>query len=261
MTMLWRFALAALCILLMAAAPAHAAPPPSFTIYPAAAQEDSGQLCFPVKMHGTRSTSLSTVKVTIVAGTATAGSDFVAGSVGLLFQPSEFGTTKPACFTLINDSHPEPSETVTGQLTKGVNARLYVGSAPGTILDTDQAAPPQPAPAPDPAPAPEPAPAPSPGGWVVMPLADAPNARAVRDCSSIYRTAESDRVGIAFTGVRAGEVYSLLPGDSMGKAPSWGWTDARNVDGQKGHVWVVGLAAGGHATVAESCLEGGRPAP
>lgn len=278
MRTLLRLLAAVIAVSLLFASPALAAAP-SFTISPTSAQEDAGRLCFPVKMHGTRSPYISSVKVTIAAGTALAGSDYVASSLELLFQPSEFGMTKPACFALIDDTKPEPSETVTGKLTKGLNSRLYVASATGTILDTDPAIKwckggiTVPAGQPCPVDPPPPAPA-----WVSFPagtpwagLSQTYFARAVKSCSSIYRTAETDRVGISHRGVTAGTVYRLAePGPAtMSLVAAWGWTDAKNIDGQAGAHWTVfemsapypPPAFAPYASVAQACLEGVKPAP
>lgn len=476
MRMALRFAAAIVATTLLYSTPVPApaaSVPPSFTIAPSAAEEDSGRLCFPVRMHGTRSSLGSSVKVSLIAGTARPIEDYVAATREMRFEPSEFGTSKVVCFDLVNDARPEPTETVTGKLAKGTNSRIYRGSALGTITDTDQAEPgPIPEPAPDPAPTPapaptghrenvvgvegdsisyaggyqypslydqqrasvsicglavggsniitmtarisgvrtcngevvtvligandtlnypsaqawaaalwaytdrlraegykvavgtllpriagapanqapfnarrveqnalirasvgvhldavidfaadprigddadaldkalfpdglhpsgaghailasiyapvvdklltqvgltprpgttpppqpqpqpEPTPTPAPGGtaWVAEALVTAPNARALKSCSSIYRTAETDRVGIAFRGVTAGAVYALNP---WGRATSWGHTPARNSAGQSGTIWAVADAAGEFATVAAECLEGVRPA-
>lgn len=263
MRMALRFAAAIVATTLLYSTPVPApaaSVPPSFTIAPSAAEEDSGRLCFPVRMHGTRSSLPSSVKVALLPGTAKAVEDYVAAGLELLFQPVEFNSSKVACFTLVNDARPEPSETVTARLTKGVNSRLYIGSAPGTILDSDRApepAPePEPEPEPTPTPEPEPQPAPPPppsSGWVATPLALAPNARALMNCPSIYRTAESDRVGIHYPGVTAGTVYALLGASPDGGPASWNL-------GPTGPAWTLALPGGGFAWVAQACLEGVRPA-
>lgn len=472
---------------LFAHAPAPAATPPSFSISPAGAQEDSGKLCFPVKMHGTRSTAPSTVTASLIAGTAKAGEDYVAAVKTVTFQPGEFGLFKQACFDLVNDARPEPTETVTGKLTKVSNARLYVGGALGTILDSDVAAPPPPPPPSEPPPpsgkprlvsegdsisvtwgscsggnhtamfalcrtatvthcglavggsvlgsptdangltnptrlakvddcAPNlvtvligandlvswnpawtadtwlarlwgyvatlkakgykvavgtilpqyqpnspvanytaefnarrkvvntaikaavgskidavidfaadpvigpdaaaqdkalyydgihptdgcglgcggqgrlaavyapvvdklltqpttppptepPPPPPSGTGWIAADLwAGAPYARALSDCASVNRTAETDRVGLAIAGVKAGTVYKLVVGGSgSGRsgspAAAWGWTPFKNVEGRSGDTWTLEDPAGGEEiTVPQACLEGVKPA-
>lgn len=107
--------------------------------------------------------------------------------------------------------------------------------------------------------------------WSVVPLNGALNARAVKDCSSIYRTAETDRneppqkYPITFNGVVKGTIYRLVPPGVWGTNMSWGRQDyPPNIDGQKGDVWTV-LALDTpdpipnypwSATVAQECLEG-----
>lgn len=114
---------------------------------------------------------------------------------------------------------------------------------------------------------------PPPTGWVTVP-ADGYNgllnptafARAARTCSSIYRTAETDRVGISFLGVTSGEVFQLISkADTGWSNASWGYTTTLNLFNQSGNIWTVyplgqtyvqAVAAQSFRTVSQDCLEG-----
>jgi hypothetical protein len=70
-----------------------------------------------------------------VAGTATAGSDFVASTGTLSFPPGT--TTLPVAVALVADAINEPTETFQVTLSAPVNAGLADGSGAGTIADDD----------------------------------------------------------------------------------------------------------------------------
>lgn len=129
--------------------PGHAAPPaPSFTIVDATADEAAGQLCFQVKKHGKLNSSPSTVRFYTLDVTAKTPGDYAAQSVTLAFTAAQ--TLSKACVPLVNDGVPEPTETLTGRLQALTNARLYDGTAIGTITDSDVATPVPPPPPPAP---------------------------------------------------------------------------------------------------------------
>lgn len=145
-----------LAALLLAPTPALAAPPPpSFTIDPTEANEEDTRICWPVRKHGRLNSLPSTVSFYITPGTAKPGVAYVDVKLTLTFAANE--TVKQACAALINDTIPGPAKTLTGRLTSiskanqtRYNARIYDGTAPGIINDTDTAAPvPQPVPCPD----------------------------------------------------------------------------------------------------------------
>jgi chitinase len=72
-------------------------------------------------------------------GTATAGSDYVAGTGTLTFTPG--GTTRNAVVTTTGDTADERNETFTVTLSAPVNATVGDGQAVGTINDNDPAPP------------------------------------------------------------------------------------------------------------------------
>jgi hypothetical protein len=141
-------AIAALALLTLGIAwPGHAAnAAPSFTIVNASADENAGQLCFAVKKHGTLNPQPSTVRFYTLAGTAKAGADYTAQDVKLQYAAAE--TLKSVCVPLTNDAAAEPTETMTGKLQALSNARIYDGTAVGTITDGDPATPVPPPPPP-----------------------------------------------------------------------------------------------------------------
>ena len=70
-------------------------------------------------------------------GTATAGSDYTAGTGKLTFAPGE--TQKTVAVTVQGDTSIEPDETFTVSLTSPVNATISQGSATATIRNDDTA--------------------------------------------------------------------------------------------------------------------------
>lgn len=134
--MMARLAIAALLVSCSNAALAE----PSFTIDNATANEDSGAIAFLVRKHGTLNDQPSKVLVHAIPGTAKGGADYVEDAYLLPFTAAE--TQKLVIFDLVNDATPEPGEKFTVKLIRGVNARLYDGTATGTITDSDVAPPP-----------------------------------------------------------------------------------------------------------------------
>jgi hypothetical protein len=124
---------------------------PSFSIDNPTAPEDSGRICFNIRKHGKLNNLPSSVSLSTIDGTARAPGDYARTGGPIAFAAGDLA--KLACVSLTNDAVPEPAETFTGKLTAGTNARLYDGTATGTITDGDIIAPaPQPVPAPTPSP-------------------------------------------------------------------------------------------------------------
>lgn len=151
-------------------------------------------------------------------------------------------------------------------ITPVSNAVIVRAEGAATISDDDLAPPPpvqcpdgstvpagQTCPEPPPPPATE---TPYPAGTPWNGLNLATRALATKTCSSIYRTAETDRVGVSYRSVLAGTVY-LVP------ARAWGWHGPfKNIDGQSGDAWTVIQVDNplAWATVAQECLVGLRQA-
>jgi hypothetical protein len=79
----------------------------------------------------------STVSWSTVAGTASAGSDFQAGSGTLTFAAEE--TTKTIRITIVADKKAEPTETFTVVLSNPAGATIATGTGTVTIIDNDGA--------------------------------------------------------------------------------------------------------------------------
>lgn len=125
-------------------APAIAAPPvPSFTIVDATASEEAGTITFTIKKHGKLNGLPSILNFYTVDGAAKWMQDFDVMNTSVNFTAAE--TVKTVTFKLINDALPEPTEMFTGKIRAVSNARLYDGTALGTITDND-VAPPSPPP-------------------------------------------------------------------------------------------------------------------
>lgn len=205
--------------------------PPSFTIGDAVADENSGQLCFPVKKHGKLNKLSSTVTFYQIAGTAKPTDDYVFVQTTISFAYRE--TLKQACVPLINDDVPEPTETLTGKIIAGTNARLYDGTAAGQITDTDTAS------------------IPSADGWYAFPLTEpyhglnkATYARALSACNPVQPTWGPQLV--------AGAIYVIT---------GWG-VHGFTADGPRYDHWSVvkegagPVTATNQSTVATECLVG-----
>ena len=84
------------------------------------------------------STQTVTVNFTTANGTATAGSDYVANSGAVTFNPGE--TSKTVTIQVNGDTVSEPNETFNVILSGAVNGTIADGTGVGTIVDDDQAA-------------------------------------------------------------------------------------------------------------------------
>lgn len=118
---------------------------PTVSISAAMADEAEGQLVFQLSRTGDL-TNISTVQFTVSGQTAQAGSDFVPLTTTIQFGNGE--AVKNQAVSLVNDEIPEGTETLQVNITALLNAQIGVGTAVGTITDSDVAQPPQPAPAP-----------------------------------------------------------------------------------------------------------------
>jgi len=76
-----------------------------------------------------------TVNFATANNTATAGSDYVATSGTLTFNPGD--TTKPITVVVNGDTTVEPNETFFVNLSNAVNATIADGQGVGTILNDD----------------------------------------------------------------------------------------------------------------------------
>jgi hypothetical protein len=118
--------------------------PPALTIADAATAEgDSATkvLSFPVTLSAV-STKPVTVSFATADGTATAGSDYVAASGTLTFDPGE--KAKTVDITINGETTLEPDESLTVNLSNPVNATIADGSATGTIQNDDHSPSPHP---------------------------------------------------------------------------------------------------------------------
>ena len=119
-----------------------APPPPSLSISDVTVTEgNSGTVAavFTVSLSAS-STNPVTVGYATANGSATAGSDYVATSGTLTFNP---GTTALTITVTVNgDTVVEPDETFFVNLTNPTNATLAKGQGQGTILNDDTAPPP-----------------------------------------------------------------------------------------------------------------------
>lgn len=209
--------------------PAMAAPPaPSFTILDATAVGKS--LCFPVKKHGKLNNLSSTVTFYVIAGTAKAGVDYVdPGRVTVTFASST--TLKNQCITVTPGA---TVKTLTGKLIAGTNARLYDGTATGTIPAAVIVTPPPPVDPPPPA-----------DGWIAFSMTDpyrglnrAFYARALSACAPVY-----PEWGPALV---SGRVYRLWGMGKRGDLTHWSVIPETD----------VAVTATNSSTVDTSCLVG-----
>jgi hypothetical protein len=81
------------------------------------------------------SASTVTVDFVTLGGTATSGTDFVAGSGTVTFTPGD--TSEPISVTINGDTLDEPDETFTVNLSNPTNATILDGTGQGTITDDD----------------------------------------------------------------------------------------------------------------------------
>jgi len=83
------------------------------------------------------SASTVTVNYATADGTATAGSDYLATSGTLTFNPGV--TTQPITVSVIGDTTVEPNETFFVNLSSPSNATIATGQGTGTIVNDDGA--------------------------------------------------------------------------------------------------------------------------
>lgn len=197
-----------------------------------------------------------------VGDTAVPGVDFVARSGNASIAKNA------RCYTVAlsiiqNSIYSGEQKSFRFQVRITSNGVLGNGETVIGILEDDPVPPPPPPPPP-----------PGPTGWTAAPadgfkglLAPTRFARAVVTCSSIYRTAETDRTGITFLGVTTGEVYQLIIDQDLPN-PGWGYTKSPNIFNQFGNIWTVypldqtydqASAVNSFRTVSQDCLEGVVP--
>ncbi len=106
--------------------------PPALSINGVSVNEDAGTITFTVTLNAASGQTVS-VNYATADGTATAGSDYTAGSGTLTFAP---GTTSQTVTLLVaDDSLFEQSESFTVTLSGAVNASIATATGTGTILD------------------------------------------------------------------------------------------------------------------------------
>lgn len=111
---------------------------PDISINDAQVTEGAAATTTPLSFNVTLSPASSqtvTVGYTTVGGTATAGTDFLAATGTVTFNPTE--TTKPVVVTVNGDNVDESDEQFTVVLSSPVNATIADGTGVGTILDDD----------------------------------------------------------------------------------------------------------------------------
>ena len=101
----------------------------------AQAREAAGAvLAFRVRLNAAQTTAVS-VRYATSDGTAAAGSDYVAGSGAVRFEPG--ATERTVHVRVLEDAHDEGAETMTLALSRPFGAVLADGTATGTIVNTD----------------------------------------------------------------------------------------------------------------------------
>jgi hypothetical protein len=167
-------------------------PPVSVSVDDVSAAEPSGTLSFDVALSA-ESGKVITIAYATADGSATAPSDYGAGSGTLVFMPGQ--KAKAVSLALVDDDLVEGDETLTLTLSNAVGALLGDGRGTGTILDDDTDAPPpppsdDPPPGDDPPPSDDPPPGDDQGGSLPPeppaqegPPAEPPN--AAPDCSPV----------------------------------------------------------------------------
>lgn len=217
---------------------------PNFSIDPIEVGEDVGTARVTIRRANGNGLA-STINYFTANDSAIAPADFAARSGGLTMSAT--GSSLSFTFPVIDDALVEGHERVKIVVRVTTNGTPALLEGFVTIADNDVAAPPPPPPPPPPG-----------DLWTVAPLVEGGYARARATCSSIYRSAESDRVGIAYPGITAGTVYKVIPG-------GWGHSPLKSLEGHTGETWTL-LAIGEpyvpfgpFITVAAACLEGVKP--
>ncbi len=109
---------------------------PEISIADASISENGGTVDFAVSLSNPSASSI-TVDFATADGTAIAGSDYVATSGTLTFNPGD--TADTITVTITDDGVVEPSETFTVDLSGATNSTIVDGSATGTITNDDAA--------------------------------------------------------------------------------------------------------------------------
>lgn len=125
---------------------APAPQPPQITISPVSVTEgNSGTtaMVFTIALSAA-STSTVSVNYSTTAGTATAGSDFLAASGTLTFSPG--ATSRTVSVSVNGDTTVEPNETFELVLAGALGATIGISRATGTIVNDDTVVPPNPSP-------------------------------------------------------------------------------------------------------------------
>ena len=92
------------------------------------------RLSFPVTLSSASAVAVS-VHYATVDGSATAGTDYVATSGRLVFEPGQ--TQRTVSVPVLHDAHGEGAETLTLRLSGAAGARLADAEATGTIVNAD----------------------------------------------------------------------------------------------------------------------------
>ena len=116
---------------------------PELEIDDVTVDEDGGSAVFSVRLRG-ESTATVTVGYATEAGTAEAGTDYIAGRGTLTFESGDAESRKTIAVAVVDDSEEEGSETFTVQLSDARNATLLDGEGTATIRDDDGDGSPQP---------------------------------------------------------------------------------------------------------------------
>ena len=179
-------------------------------------------LAFRVRLNAAQTTAVS-VRYATSDGTAAAGSDYVAGSGAVRFEPGV--TERTVHVRVLEDAHDEGAETLTLALTNPSGATLEDGEATGTIADAG-----------------EPAPAVTP---LTASVTEAPSAHTGSGTFT-FRLLFSEPVGISYKTLRD-ESFTTTGGTVTG---------ARRVDGRK-DLWEIAVEPEGAEDVTIT-LAGGR---
>ena len=108
---------------------------PGLSIVGATAAEDAAQVAFTVALSPARESGAVTVSWATSDGTATAGTDYTAGSGRLTFAAGE--TARTIVVRLLDDAVNEGTETFTVTLSDAAGATVVTAVAEGTIVDDD----------------------------------------------------------------------------------------------------------------------------
>jgi len=107
---------------------------PTLAISDLIVSEDAGSMIFTVTRSGSSSGTV-TVNYSTIDGSAIAGDDYTAASGTLTFNPGE--VTHSITVPIIDDTVPEPTETLFLNLSGATNATISDTLSVGTIIDND----------------------------------------------------------------------------------------------------------------------------